>query len=289
MEAAGRFGDSDPESDAAIADAIGAAVWAMDRRGVITYANRAGGELVGLTPRQLVGLPVQEFVDIGMYGPAHVVDPGPRDLRLDRLDGPPLWVSTTLKPVFDEEGHPDGAVATLVDVTDRRVVEADLRTRLDTQEVVNQFAELLLLGEDHDRAIESAAQLLARELAVPLVVLASVARDQTEVEIAAMAGDAAEEDPAQWRGRYEVPPTSATMAAVRSGDPITVLDFDESSSFQPGPISSQVDARSVACVPFAEGAACLGAISYQSRAVTEDSLFLLRSITDLLGHSWRPR
>jgi GAF domain-containing protein len=171
-------------------------------------------------------------------------------------------------------------------VTERRSREASFRARIDSQDVIAQFAELLLLGEDPDHFLPSAARLIARELGMPLVTLASLSRDGTEIEMRAVAGSLAEQDPALCWGRHYVPATSATRAAHETGRAISVEDFESRGAYRPGRIARAAGARSVACVPFADGAGCLAVISPDSCAIDADAVALLETVGRLLSTRW---
>ena len=251
----------------------------VDPQGYVLFANDAAASFVRMPRTQLTGLPIAEFLDF--ESTSQVSDDGFQDCRLHRIDGTSIWVAVTFREIGDQ-----GTMLTMVDVTERREREALFRARIDSQDVIAQFAELLLLGEDPEFFLPSAARLLARELGMPLVALASISQDGSEVDMRACAGPMAESDPLMWSGKHPVPEASATAAAFETGRSVTIEDFENTSTYEPGPISVAAGARSVACVPFAQGAGMLAAISPDSCAIDEDAVTLLETVARLLATRW---
>ena len=102
--------------------------------GIITYCNEAYAEILGLPPDELVGKSFFDFLDdeerekalhqreLRLEGLVTSYD-----LRLTAADGSKKDVSATGSPVFDPDGSYAGAVQTLVDVTQRKQAEEQLR------------------------------------------------------------------------------------------------------------------------------------------------------------------
>ena len=60
--------------------------------------------------------------------------------------------------------------------------------RLDSEQALARFAELLIVEDEPDRILSSAVELIAEQFEAPLVTAVAVARDRTEVEPLAVAG-----------------------------------------------------------------------------------------------------
>ena len=172
-------------------------------------------------------------------------------------DGQTRWLSVTARPLFGARGTREAVLYNLIDVTQRHRHEAELRIRLDSEQALARFAELLILEDDPDRILSSAVGLIADLFDAPLVTAVRVARDRSEVESLAIAGGLGDCSPERWKGRHALTRGSATWAAVDAGEAVRVGDFSCERLYRPGPIARSAAARSVACVPIAGGAGCL--------------------------------
>ena len=82
-----------------------------------------------------------------------------QEVRLEREDGSPLWLSITAKPITDEEGEPVQVVETATDVTDLREL-ADRRRR-ELEEREKELAAVRLAVNLLETSDQSTDELLA--------------------------------------------------------------------------------------------------------------------------------
>ncbi len=118
-----------------------AGIQQIDREGKIVYANRALAEMLEATPESLVGRNLTELIPDGPT-------PGPVEELRQRIAGElppravdeielatasgariPMLVGTSL--ITDDLGQPQGATVLMVDISDRKQLEAALRTERD--------------------------------------------------------------------------------------------------------------------------------------------------------------
>lgn len=262
-----------------------AAIWITDLAGTTTYVNQTACALVGLPAERIIGVPMAVFLE-GPEPSAAGFDGGePCDRALARPDERPLWVSQTTRALFDSRGRRYGLLHTLADVTERRQREVELRTRLDSQQTLTRFAEMLLLeggsGEIHSKAVDLIAELFG----APLVALVAVARNRVDARTLACAGQLEARSPG-FMGSYRIPADSPTGAAVDSGEAIRVDDFGANRGYRPGPLSVAVGARSAACVPIAGGAGCIGVMRSDAGAISDQELATLEAVGGLLSARW---
>src|SRR5918997_2308912 len=102
--------------------------------GLISYCNEAYAQIMGLTPEAMVGRSFFDFLE----GEEREKALRQREMRHEGLsssyevtaraaDGTEKILSATGSPIFDAEGSYAGAVQTIVDVTERRRSEQELR------------------------------------------------------------------------------------------------------------------------------------------------------------------
>ena len=292
--AAGAAGLADPFSRAGMAcqlELMSSAVWITDAAGVTSYVNQAACLLVGLPAERIVGVPISEFIDdaapdLGV-GPFFGQEPFQRAVLGD--DGSTRWLSVSPRPLFGRRGAVEAILYTLVDVTERHRHESELRMRLDTEQALARFAELLVVEDDPDRILSSAVELVAQQFEAALVTAVAIARDRSEVHPLAIAGELGDLDPERWRARCELPSGSATLAAIETDEAVRVGDFTAGVPYRPGPIALSAAARSAACAPISGGAGCLAVLHMEPDAVSDDELELLETVARLLSKRWPAR
>jgi PAS domain S-box-containing protein len=266
-----------------LVDAVSAGVWVVDQRGRILSVNEHGSEMIGLPAERVLGMPFAEFLDESPPGlPADFIGGAGSDRRLIGADGEVRWVHARSRPLFGTNGNPSGAAITLFDVSERREREVRLRTRLDANRALAEFAELLILEDAPDRLLTRAAELLADQLDAPAVGVGEVARDLSEVTTLALAGSDVDNDLQHWRGTHPLPAGSVTRAAIKSGEVIGVSDFEAQGIYRRGPLGNEARVRSIGAAPLAEGRGYLTAVSRQPHAIGADEIELLGSVARLL-------
>ena len=103
----------------------------VDRAGLITFANPRMGEILGLPPERLAGLPIAGFIAGGAVptaeNPFCRVDRR-QEFELELLGADwPIHALVTTSPIVDTAGIPCGCLAGVLDITARKQAEEDLR------------------------------------------------------------------------------------------------------------------------------------------------------------------
>jgi PAS domain S-box-containing protein len=130
--------------DAALLDALQAAVFATDLRGVIIRWNRRAEELFGSDASRAMGRSAIDVLSVPNDGAAETFRAKTRDGEAweaewlaPQRDGGPTWIRLSAAPLYDERGELIGMVGVCVDVSDRREAEAALadaeRLRADAE------------------------------------------------------------------------------------------------------------------------------------------------------------
>lgn len=105
-------------------------VWVVGPDGKTTYVNARMAELIGHTPRGMLGRTFFDFMDEDgraiarqMHGEAGIGLVGRHDVRFRRSNGADLWAVVTANVLPGEGTRPGGVLAMLTDITERKRVE----------------------------------------------------------------------------------------------------------------------------------------------------------------------
>lgn len=114
--------------------ALNEGVWAIDAAGKTTFVNDRMAEMLGYSPAEMLGREIFDFM--GESGVAVTQRNMERrrdgireqhDFELLRKDGKPIYTIMETGPLTDDEGRYAGAIAGVVDITERREMELRLR------------------------------------------------------------------------------------------------------------------------------------------------------------------
>ncbi len=105
-------------------------VWLIGSDGATTYVNEAMAGLLGVTPGDMQGRPITEFLSEEFRGVAEAMvnrqrkSPGERvDMRFLRSDGRDLWTLVAASPIVTADGSFVGSMLNVSDVTGKRAAE----------------------------------------------------------------------------------------------------------------------------------------------------------------------
>jgi PAS domain S-box-containing protein len=105
-------------------------VWLIGSDGRTTYANDAMAGLLGMTPAEMQGRPITEFLADEFKPVAEAMigrqrrSPGERvDMRFLRADGADLWTLVAASPIMTAEGSFVGSMLNVSDVTGKRAAQ----------------------------------------------------------------------------------------------------------------------------------------------------------------------
>ena len=111
-------------------------IWVLNERDETEFANPQLAAMLGTTPAAMLGAPSSQFV----MGDGHAIDaqhgeryragqPAQLELSLARNDGTILIALLETRPLFRADGTYRGVRATIIDITERRAAEEELRNR----------------------------------------------------------------------------------------------------------------------------------------------------------------
>ncbi len=126
-------------------------VWMIGSDSRTTFVNSRMAAMLGYAPEEMLGHPLEEFMDDeGRAIAAANIERRRRgvaeqhDFRLQHKDGSALWTIISTNPFVEEDGSYGGALAMVTDVTERKVAELALRDRkAQLQEITDQSPALV--------------------------------------------------------------------------------------------------------------------------------------------------
>jgi PAS domain S-box-containing protein len=111
-------------------------IWMIGSDERMGYVNRHLAEMLGYAPEEMIGRSVYDFMlpeeqersrqvrDAGAIGKE-----GAREAELRRKDGSRIWALSSVVPIYRPDGSLEGALGVLMDITERKRAEDDLRTK----------------------------------------------------------------------------------------------------------------------------------------------------------------
>ena len=122
-----------------IVDTASEGIWLLDASGDVAFVNPRLAQWLGMSEETIRGRPVDDFMDADEARrcrnalTAHgATDARPIELQLRRIDGSPMWVSLSTRPILDDDGHVSGALGMLTDINERRQAD-ERRAALEIQ------------------------------------------------------------------------------------------------------------------------------------------------------------
>jgi PAS domain S-box-containing protein len=121
-------------------------IWVTDEQDRVTFANHRLAQMLGYTPEELLQRPARDFIDSADLSDheyrlqiARQGQPSQYERRLRHKDGREFWTWVSGSPLLDDAGHYRGAFAMFTDVTERRLLESQLR-QVQKLESIGQLA-----------------------------------------------------------------------------------------------------------------------------------------------------
>jgi PAS domain S-box-containing protein len=130
----------------AIVETAEEGIWVLDANDMTDFANRKLADLLGLTPREMLGRSFFSFMDTEeeLLARAHSARrrAGIRDVRsfkFRRQDGSSVWTLCATSPLVDSESRLRGTLAMVTDMSVRQSLETQLR-QAQKMEAVGRLA-----------------------------------------------------------------------------------------------------------------------------------------------------
>ncbi|HZT43797.1 MAG TPA: PAS domain S-box protein [Chthonomonadaceae bacterium] len=137
-----------------IVETVQEGIWMQDVDGKTIYVNSKMAEMLGYTVEEMLGRPVSAFLDAQGQAELQKKIENRRqgvqeqyDARYKRKDGSDLWVIISTTPLTDDTGAYAGALAAMIDITERKRMEealqdAETQTRRILESISDAFISL---------------------------------------------------------------------------------------------------------------------------------------------------
>ena len=173
---------------AQLLEAVQDAVIATDATGLITYWNRMAEELFGWGATEVIGRDIRDvlwqrsetspFADIAHTLRENEDWVGEFDLR--RRDGQKMTVRASVSPVRGTDALVRGAIAVMMDVTERRRAEEALRTAFDREREITR--QLRAVDEMKNTFLQAVSHELRTPLSAVLGFALTLEREEVRLE-----------------------------------------------------------------------------------------------------------
>lgn len=272
--------DSSLDAQLRLLDLTSAGLWLLDSNGVTRWANEAAGELMGITPADLVGEHVSRFID---GADATLAADRCADFKLTRRDGTGVWLAAKPRPFLDERGRSAGMLLTLHDIDERKRREADLRMRLATKEALVNLAELSLDAPDLKAILAESVRTVADQLDAVLATVSWIDLERRQLWVLAADGHYDDGWVAEMRAGNAIPlpERSLAISAIERSSPVVIEDFRKHPFYDRRLADHGV--RSGAFVPLGEGQLVLTCFSRRPGASGASAVALIQSVARMIG------
>ncbi len=129
-------------------------IWVADDQGVITYVNQRLTDLLGYGNGNLLGRTVYDFIEADHRPGARRTLSGrtspqghSQDLRFRRRDGSLLWGLVSASPIHGKDGALIGTVGMVIDITERKRTEDQLRRSADRLTMLHDMDQAILAAQ----------------------------------------------------------------------------------------------------------------------------------------------
>ena len=145
-------------------------IYVINENGVLTYVSPAIESVLGYTALEAAGHSFQEFIyeeDLPSvrknFQATLSGQTTANEYRIMTKSGKPLWMRTSSRPLFTE-GHVSGVQGVIVDVSELKRVEDELKYRLDFEEIITAISTYFinLAPDEVDQGIQLALEKIGK-------------------------------------------------------------------------------------------------------------------------------
>ncbi|MFP4298069.1 MAG: PAS domain S-box protein [Spirulinaceae cyanobacterium] len=132
-------------------------IWEIDSQGKTTYVNSAMAQMLGYPVTAMLDRSWFDFVGESNLSEAetywhrrqtHISER--HDFCFTRQDGSPLWTLVSTRPLLNEKGEFNGAIATIIDISDRKLAEIERDRQAQELQTLADHSPNLIVRFDRD-------------------------------------------------------------------------------------------------------------------------------------------
>ncbi|HEY9729996.1 MAG TPA: PAS domain S-box protein [Chroococcales cyanobacterium] len=257
----------------------------------IIYVNPAFTQLTGYTPEEVMGQTPRLLqggnTDRATLNQIRAALQRRESVRLDisnyRKDGSQFWAELSIVPVVNEKGQLTHWIAIQRDISQRKRVEAELKTRVRQQAVIAQLGQQALASSQLSYLIDRAVTLIAQTLEVQYFSVLELLPNSKTLLLRAGVGW-----PEERIGQETVTVETDSQAGytLASGQPVIVEDLRTEVRFRGSPLLYEhqaVSGISVVIQSQNRPYGILEAYTTQQRQFTKDDVYFLQASAHVLA------
>jgi two-component system cell cycle sensor histidine kinase/response regulator CckA len=247
-------------------------IWMLDAEGRTSFMNARMGEMLGCEPKQSAGLSPADFLDDdgratlrNNLGRRRAGVSAQVEIRLLRRGGGSVWVLLGSSPMLDASGRYEGALAMVMDITERKRAEHALLERARVAAMTGDVGIALTQGQSMSETLEGCARAVVDHLGAVLVRVWTLNADGDVLGLQASVGTSV--------------PAGAAFDRIPLGDGAIGLIASERK-----PVVTSDGPRSFAGHPLIADGSVVGVLATHAREpLTETTLSGLATVADAIA------
>lgn len=146
-----------------------AGIWILDRETKTVFVNPKMAETLGYTPEEMMGKSLWKFMDErhpAFSAIAHQHHPCDREeqynLSLRHRSGTSIWVTLSVRPLFDEKNQFEGNLCIAIDTTSLKQMEYSLKKQSQREQAMERLTQVIGKSLNLDRIFQIAVSELGK-------------------------------------------------------------------------------------------------------------------------------
>ncbi|MDT9235452.1 diguanylate cyclase domain-containing protein [Limnospira sp. PMC 917.15] len=146
-----------------------AGIWILDRQTKTAFVNPKMAEILGYIPEEMIGKSLWKFMDErhpAFSAIAHQNHPGDREekynLSLRHRLGKSVWVTLSVRPLFDEENQFEGNLCIAIDTSSQKVMEDAIKKQSQREEAMERLTQVIRNSLNLERIFQMAVTELGK-------------------------------------------------------------------------------------------------------------------------------
>ena len=150
-------------------EALNEGIWKIDKNAVTTFVNQHMADMLGCAVDEMIGESLFSFMDDrGKKIAKEKLEQRKQgeyenhDFEFIRKDGKRLYAALETSPILDESGEYNGAIAGVIDLTERRLAENELQKRYESEQVISKISSWFINPSEIDQCVTDSLKELGQ-------------------------------------------------------------------------------------------------------------------------------